>query len=134
MLREKPLWKLLADMTPEQLVACVDFRYITDAIAPAEAVELLRASDATKPARTQQMFRDGFPAYTTSAGIGWVTTNREASPTVRRKRSALRDFAHFKLKVGRDVQDDRRRCRIVRESDHGENQSPDGRRQPSGGK
>ena len=48
---QKPLWKLLADMTPQQLVSCVDFRYITDALTPAEAIDLLNANHATKPLR-----------------------------------------------------------------------------------
>src|SRR5712671_2463230 len=64
----KPLWKLLADMTPEQLVACVDFRYIEDALPPEEALEILRLNVATRPAREVEMLREGFPAYTTSAG------------------------------------------------------------------
>jgi L-fuconate dehydratase len=64
----KPLWKLLADMSPEQLVACVDFRYIDDALSPDEAVDILRINLATRPAREMEMVREGFPAYTTSAG------------------------------------------------------------------
>src|SRR5437763_11046923 len=61
----KPLWKLLVDMTPEQLVACVDFRYLTDAITPGDAVELLRRHAETKHAREEEMRRTGFPEYTT---------------------------------------------------------------------
>src|SRR5207253_4615755 len=64
----KPVWKLLVDMTPEQLVACVDFRYITDALTPDEALALLRRCAPTKREREAEMLRDGFPAYTTSAG------------------------------------------------------------------
>src|SRR5918998_6744024 len=64
----KPLWKLLSDMTPEELVSCVDFRYITDAITPDEALEILRRNEPTKAAREQGMLAHGFPAYTTSAG------------------------------------------------------------------
>src|SRR5213595_416823 len=67
-LEGKPLWKLLADMTPEELVACVDFRYIDDALSRDEAVELLRSRVPTRAAREAEMRRDGFPAYTTSAG------------------------------------------------------------------
>jgi L-fuconate dehydratase len=109
----KPLWRLLADMTPEQLVGCVDFRYITDAITPDEAIEMLRANDATKPMRVEQMLREGFPAYTTSAG--WL--GYDDAKLRRLCRAGLdQGFTHFKLKVGRDLEDDRRRCRIIREA------------------
>src|SRR3954463_5452754 len=64
----KPLWKLLADMTPEQLVSCIDFRYLEDALRPDEAIELLRRSEATKGERERLLLAEGFPAYTTSAG------------------------------------------------------------------
>jgi len=64
----KPLWKLLADMTPEALVACVDFRYITDALTPEEALGILRKLAPTRGERETEMRRDGYPAYTTSAG------------------------------------------------------------------
>src|SRR5881394_1801275 len=61
----KPLWKLLADLTPEELVACVDFRYVTDALTPDEALDLLRAALPGRREREAEMLRDGFPAYTT---------------------------------------------------------------------
>src|ERR671917_348726 len=64
----KPLWKLLADMTPEELIACIDFRYITDAITREEALEILRRNEKTKPDREAEMLEGGSPAYTTSAG------------------------------------------------------------------
>ena len=64
----KPLWKLAADLTPEQFVSTIDFQYITDAITPEEAVDLLRRTEPTKRARERELLRDGFPAYTTSAG------------------------------------------------------------------
>src|SRR5437879_7348326 len=69
-LEKKPLWKLLADMSPEQLVACIDFRYIEDALTPQEATHLLRRQLPGRAKREQEMLRDGFPAYTTSAG--WI--------------------------------------------------------------
>src|SRR5947199_8053011 len=67
-LEGKPLWKLLVDLTPEELVACVDFRYIDDALSRDEAVELLRSRVPARAAREAEMRRDGFPGYTTSAG------------------------------------------------------------------
>src|ERR687897_2310257 len=68
----KPLWKLLVDMSPEEIVRCVDFRYITDAITPEEALEILHQNEPTKAEREEEMLRNGFPAYTTStAWLGY---------------------------------------------------------------
>src|SRR6201984_510941 len=67
-LERKPLWKLLADLTPEEVVACIDFRYIDDALTPDEALDLLRRNEQTRPEREQILLPEGFPAYTTSAG------------------------------------------------------------------
>src|SRR3954464_11577334 len=67
-LEERPLWKLLADLSPEELVACRDFPYIPDAVTPAEALALLRGRAATRAEREAELLRDGFPAYSTSAG------------------------------------------------------------------
>ena len=108
----KPLWKLLVDLPAEQLVACVDFRYITDAITPSEAVDLLRSNEVTKPMREEEMRRVGYPAYTTSAG--WLGYSDEK---LRRLcREALdQKFTSLKIKVGRDLADDIRRCKIIRD-------------------
>ena len=108
---EKPLWKLLSDMTPEQLVGCVDFRYIDDALAPDEAIEILRLNVATRPAREMEMLRDGFPAYTTSAG--WMGYSDDKIRTLADKAMAA-GFTHLKLKVGGDPESDLRRARILR--------------------
>ena len=85
-LEGKPLWKLLADLPPEQLVACIDFRYIEDALTPDEALELLRrhAGGAGRSAR-RQLLAEGFPAYTTSAG--WLGYAEDSSRSARAKRS-----------------------------------------------
>src|SRR5882672_11665553 len=64
----KPLWKLLVDMSPEQLVSCIDFRYISDALTPEEALEILTRHSATRQSREREMLEFGYPAYTTSAG------------------------------------------------------------------
>ena len=108
----KPLWQLLCDMTPEEVVRCIDFRYITDALSPTEAVELLKAKQATKRDRIAEMQRDGYPSYTTSAG--WLGYDDDKLRRLCRDLSA-RGWTHFKIKVGRDLQDDIRRCRIIRE-------------------
>lgn len=108
----KPLWKLLCDMSPEEVVRCIDFRYITDALTPSEAVELLKDKQATKADRVAEMQRDGYPSYTTSAG--WLGYDDDKLRRLCRDLSA-RGWTHFKIKVGRDLQDDIRRCRIIRE-------------------
>ncbi len=109
---QKPLWKLLADMSPEQLVRCIDFRYITDALTPAEATNMLMEIAATKPNREAEMLRDGYPAYTTSAG--WLGYSDEKIRMLCREALGL-GFNHIKLKVGRNLQEDIRRCRIIRD-------------------
>jgi L-fuconate dehydratase len=111
-LQRKPVWKLLADMSPEQLVSCIDFRYITDAVTPAEAIEMLQRNETTKPARESEMMRDGYPAYTTSAG--WLGYSDDKLRRLCRE-AISEGFTHLKIKVGRDLQDDLRRCRIIRE-------------------
>ena len=108
----KPLWKLLADMTPEQIVACIDFRYITDALTPEEALAILRRHAPTRAAREAEMQRTGYPAYTTSTG--WLGYSDEK---IRRLcRAALAEgWTMFKIKVGRSIEDDLRRAQIIRE-------------------
>jgi L-fuconate dehydratase len=111
-LEGKPLWKLVADLTPEQLVACVDFSYITDAITPAEANALLRRNLDGRAAREAEMRRDGFPAYTTSAG--WLGYPDDKIRRLCREGIA-EGWRYFKIKVGASLEDDIRRLRIVRE-------------------
>src|SRR3954470_8752199 len=112
-LEEKPLWKLLVDMTPEELVACVDFRYIDDVLSPGEALELLQRNEATKVERERVLLQQGFPAYTTSAG--WLGYGEETLPA--RVQAALADgFTHLKVKVGAGLETDLRRARIVRDA------------------
>ena len=109
----KPLWRLLADMSPEDIVRCIDFRYITDAIAPDDALSMLRRNESTRAARVAELERHGYPAYTTSAG--WLGYSDEK---IRRLcREGIADgWSHFKIKVGRDLADDIRRSSIVREA------------------
>ena len=107
----KPLWKLLCDMTPEQLVRCVDFRYITDALTPDQALAILRAHEPTRAIREAEMQRDGYPAYTTSAG--WLGYSDEQIRALCRAGLAA-GWEHFKIKVGADLRDDIRRCAIIR--------------------
>jgi L-fuconate dehydratase len=109
----KPLWKLLADMTPEQVVALVDFRHISDALTPDDALDLLRDREPGKADRERALLADGLPAYTTSAGwLGYDEAKLRGLVT-----EALADgFSHIKLKVGADLDDDMRRCAIAREA------------------
>ncbi len=108
----KPLWKLLVDLTPEQLVRCIDFRYLTDAITPDEARELLQRLAPTKAAREAEMRERGYPAYTTSAG--WLGYSDDKLRRLCREAIA-QGWNHLKIKVGRDLADDIRRCTIIRE-------------------
>jgi L-fuconate dehydratase len=107
----KPLWKLLADMTPEQLVVCVDFRYVDDVLPPARALDLLRERRAGREAREAEMRRDGFPAYTTS--VGWLGYAEETLPD-RAAAALAQGFTHVKMKVGADLETDLRRAHILR--------------------
>jgi L-fuconate dehydratase len=108
----KPLWKLLSDMSPEEIVSCVDFRYITDALTPEEALEILRKSEPTKGEREEEMRNHGFPAYTTSAG--WLGYPDEKIRRLCRE-AVAEGWGHIKIKVGRDTEDDARRAAIIRE-------------------
>ncbi len=111
-LEGKPLWQLLSEMSAEEIVGCVDFRYIEDAITPEEAIALLRDREPGSSARMQEMRERGFPAYTTSAG--WLGYGDEQ---LRRLcREAVADgWTHIKLKVGGDLESDLRRTAIARE-------------------
>ena len=108
----KPVWQLVADMSPEELVRCIDFRYITDCITPAEALALLLEKAQGKAQRVADLQAHGYPCYTTSAG--WLGYD---DAKLRRLAQAAVDagFSHVKLKVGRDLADDVRRLRIARE-------------------
>jgi L-fuconate dehydratase len=108
----KPLWKLLVDMTPEQIVACIPFRHITDALTSAEALEILRRHERTKTTREEEMRAIGYPAYTTSAG--WLGYSDEKVRDLVREGLA-QGWVHFKMKVGRDLNDDIRRAAVIRE-------------------
>jgi L-fuconate dehydratase len=110
--QRKPLWQLVADMSPEELVRCLDFRYLSDCITPAEAIALLRERALGKEQRRERLLREGYPCYTTSAG--WLGYD---DAKLRRLCQEAVDagFRHVKLKVGRDLEDDRRRLRVARE-------------------
>jgi L-fuconate dehydratase len=108
----KPLWKLLCDMSPEELVRCIDFRYLSDALTPEQALEILRRNAPTRAERERELLRTGYPAYTTSAG--WLGYSDEKIRRLCREGMAA-GWSHFKIKVGRDLADDVRRAALVRE-------------------
>jgi len=108
----KPVWKMLADMTPEELVACLDFRFVTDAITPEEALALLRRNLAGRATRAREMQEEGYPGYTTSAG--WLGYTEEKIRRLARE-GVAEGWTHFKQKVGGNLADDMRRASILRE-------------------
>lgn len=108
----KPVWKLVADLPPEKIVSLIDFRYITDALTPDEALDLLRRRAPSRAAREAEMLRDGYPAYTTSAG--WLGYPDEKVVRLCREGRAA-GWTHFKFKVGAHLADDVRRLTRARE-------------------
>jgi L-fuconate dehydratase len=108
----KPLWQLLSEMEPAQLIKAIDFRYIDDALSPEEALDILNSRRAGQAERLALLRKNGYPAYTTS--VGWFGYSEEK---IRRlSREALADgWTHFKLKVGGDAAEDLRRGHVVRE-------------------
>jgi L-fuconate dehydratase len=110
--RGVPLWRLLLDLDPDELVAAIDFRYIDDVLDPDEAVELLRVGEAGREERELELLETGYPAYTTSAG--WLGYDDEKVGALVRQ--AVADgFHHVKMKVGQDLDDDSRRAALIRD-------------------
>ena len=107
-----PLWQLLARMTPRELVDLVDFRYLTDALTPEEAVRLLEAAAPGRAEREAELLRTGYPAYTTTPG--WLGYSDEKLARLCRE-AVEAGFPQVKLKVGADREDDVRRLTIARE-------------------
>jgi L-fuconate dehydratase len=106
-----PLWRFIAGLSPEQIVAAIDFRYLTDALTQDEAFEILRRAQPHRGARVEELLKRGYPAYTTSPGwLGYPDAKLEALA-----RQAVADgFRTIKLKVGEDLDDDVRRLAIAR--------------------
>ncbi|MBD8880444.1 L-fuconate dehydratase [Rhodanobacter sp. 7MK24] len=109
----KPLWRYIAELSPEEIVAAIDFRYLSDALTPDEALAILRAAVPHRQQRIEQLLAEGYPAYTTSPG--WLGYSDEKMQ--RLAHEAVADgFRTIKLKVGLDAADDVRRCRLAREA------------------
>lgn len=110
----KPLWKLVTDFTPEEFVACIDFRYLTDALTPAQALTLLKKQEKTKHDRVKLALENkAVPAYNTSAG--WLGHSEEKVRELLQN-AVKQGFRHFKLKAGLGVEADRRRLGFVRDA------------------
>jgi L-fuconate dehydratase len=107
----QPLWRVLASLTPDEIIRQIDFTYIDDAITPADALAILEASMPGRDARTAVLEADGLPAYTTSAG--WIGYDDEKVERLVRE-SVVEGFTMLKLKVGVDVESDVRRMRVAR--------------------
>ncbi|MFE1171251.1 enolase C-terminal domain-like protein [Streptomyces sp. NPDC058773] len=108
-----PVWEFLAALSPEELVSLVDFRYLSDALTPGEALALLRAAEPGRAGRAARLKAEGYPAYTTSPG--WL--GHDDRKLVRLAKAAVADgFGQIKLKVGADLDDDKRRMRLAREA------------------
>ena len=108
----KPLWKLLVNMSSEELVRCIDFRLLSDAITPEEALEILRQNEPTKGTREAEMLCDGFPAYTTSTA--WLGYEDEKLKRLARE-AVEAGWNEVKMKVGVNPEDDAQRAGIIRE-------------------
>ncbi|MFE0722554.1 L-fuconate dehydratase [Streptomyces sp. NPDC058794] len=109
----KPVWRFLGEMTPEELVAQVDFRWLSDALTPEDALEILRRAEPDLQERTARLLERGYPAYTTTPG--WLGYSDEK--LARLAREAVADgFTQIKLKVGASLEDDVRRMRVAREA------------------
>jgi L-fuconate dehydratase len=109
----KPLWKVLADLGPEEIVAAIDFRYLRDVLAEDEALDLIKAARRDRADRERRLLAEGYPAYTTTPG--WLGYDDEK--LARLSVAAVADgFSLIKIKVGADLDDDVRRLAVAREA------------------
>jgi L-fuconate dehydratase len=109
---KKPVWRLVGDMSPKEIVNLVDFRYMTDVLKPEEALEILQNAESSKAERIATLTDEGYPCYTTSAG--WLGYSDEKMRMLCKKAKAS-GFTHTKFKVGANLEDDIRRLTIARE-------------------
>lgn len=110
----KPLWLLLADMEPEELVATLDFRYMSDALTPDEAVAILKAGRQGREERIAHLLEHGYPGYSTAPG--WLGYSDEKMVALAKEETQVKGFRQIKLKVGRNLDDDLRRLALAREA------------------
>ena len=110
--RKVPLWKLLSDLTPQQIVNAIDFRYITDALTKQEALDILNRQIDYKADNEAKLRAQGVPAYTTSPG--WLGYSDEKMLKLTQE-AMDQGFKLLKYKCGKSLEDDQRRLRKVRE-------------------
>ena len=108
----KPVWRLLSDMTPEEIMSLVDWGYLSDALTKDEALEILRRNFSTRSTRIQDVTENGYPAYTTS--VGWLGYSDEKIKVLCQE-AVQNGFTQFKMKVGQDLDDDVRRAKVIRD-------------------
>ena len=111
-IENKPVWKVLCDLTPEEIVSLIDFTHITDTLTKGEALALLKKLASTRSQRIKEIEKEGYPAYITS--IGWLGYSEDKIRHLC-KNALESGFERFKMKVGLDVEDDSRRAEIIRE-------------------
>ena len=111
-IENKPVWKVLCDLSPEEIVSLLDFTHLTDTLTKDEAIEMLTKNVPTRAQRVKELEEKGFPAYITS--IGWLGYSEDRIRSLC-KRALESGFTRFKMKVGLDVEDDVRRAGIIRE-------------------
>lgn len=109
----KPLWQVLSHLSPKQLVELIDFRHISDALSPEEALALFQEAESLRTEREAQLLAEGLPAYTTTPG--WLGYTDDTM--VRLAQEAVADgFRFIKLKVGGSIENDRHRLQLMRET------------------
>lgn len=111
-IENKPVWKVLCDLSPDEIVSLVDFTHLTDTLTKDEAIEILKRNAPTRALREKELKEKGFPAYITS--IGWLGYDEEKIRDLC-KLAIASGFTRFKMKVGLDIEDDARRAGIIRE-------------------
>ena len=110
--RKVPLWKLLSDLSPQQVVNAIDFRYITDALNKQQALDILNRQVDYKADNEAKLRANGVPAYTTSPGWLGYTDEKMLKLT---QEAMDQGFKLLKYKCGKSLEDDKRRLRKVRE-------------------
>ncbi len=111
-IENKPVWQLLCDMSPDEIISLIDFTYMTDVITKGEALDMLKRNVSTRGQRINDLREKGYPAYVTS--VGWLAYDEKMIRSCCK--SALNSgFTRFKMKVGLTPEEDGERCRIIRE-------------------
>ena len=107
----KPVWRLLADLTPKQFVSCLDFRYLGDTLSAEEALDIVCSNESSKQERILELEKYGYPAYTTSPGWMGYSDNKLR---ILCQEALDQGFKHIKLKVGESLERDKQRLTLAR--------------------